>query len=648
MPTPLSRSLRICCATLLLLLTAPRASHADDWVRVVSDHFETVGNVTDYEARKIAQMLEHFHEVLVSSVLRGGESAIRPVVLVFKNNLTFEPYMPDRSAKVAIGGMFFFGDESLLALNASNLDYAMQTTLTGYTQLALANAVGTVPLWLSLGMGQVYETFQESNGGKGAILGTPERTTVGVLRSATWIPLQTLLDLDARAPAVSVGNPQRAAVDAQCWALVHYLSFGARSGQFSRFVADLRGGVDEDTAFKAAFGDLAVLERELVDYVRKVSFPALQIVYDEKIKPAMPAKGEKLTAADAESYLATLLVRTGHIDQARTRLTKATETTPPSALAAAALADLEFASGNGVRGMELLARAAASAPTNPRVAGRLGHRLTESLMRQTDRSAADIERARGVLRPVVEADSTNHVAAAELGWLLNLDPPDRAAAIPLLTQAAARAPRREAYRLWLAEALARERRFDEARNQLGPLLSRGTTPDVRDSARRMLGAMSAVQNGSGNRTTSPSPASAPGSTTAATAGSTPTAAAATSAPLARPGTELPPGTGKPVPYLRRPAADETRVLGIFTAMECDATGMRLVIQSESGPLKLVAGKPGDIEFLSYRQDSPGQIGCGPIQPAQRVVATYRAAENRGTAGVAVAIELLPDDYTPQF
>jgi hypothetical protein len=45
---------------------------------------------------------------------------------------------------------------------------------------------------------------------------------------------------------------------------------------------------------------------------------------------------------------------------------------------------------------------------------------------------------------------------------------------------------------------------------------------------------------------------------------------------------------------------------------------------------------------------PSSVGCGPINPPQRVLATYVAAERPSTAyeGDVVAIELIPDDFTP--
>ena len=109
---------------------------ADKWIRVRSDHFDTVGNATDTDLRRIAQTLEHFHDVIVSAVLHGaGASSERTTVIVFKDDRTFTPYKPMGAGRSAIGGFFALGDEgggTILALNAENLPWAFRSALNGY------------------------------------------------------------------------------------------------------------------------------------------------------------------------------------------------------------------------------------------------------------------------------------------------------------------------------------------------------------------------------------------------------------------------------------------------------------------------------------------------------------------------------------
>ena len=116
----------------------------------------------------------------------------------------------------------------------------------------------------------------------------------------------------------------------------------------------------------------------------------------------------------------------------------------------------------------------------------------------------------------------------------------------------------------------------------------------------------------------------------------------------------PSGTRRPGPTFRpdfRPVGEgETRARGQFTAIECDAGGMVLVVQTDTGPLRLRAKQLADVDFISYRTDTPGSVSCGALPKPLFVLATYRAATaGTGaavTAGDAVAIELLPDGYEP--
>lgn len=60
------------------------------------------------------------------------------------------------------------------------------------------------------------------------------------------------------------------------WLLTHYLTFDqARFAQFRRYLAALNGGTAGPAAARAAFGDLAALDRDLADYLGRSRLPAL-------------------------------------------------------------------------------------------------------------------------------------------------------------------------------------------------------------------------------------------------------------------------------------------------------------------------------------------------------------------------------------
>ena len=67
-------------------------------------------------------------------------------------------------------------------------------------------------------------------------------------------------------------------------------------------------------------------------------------------------------------------------------------------------------------------------------------------------------------------------------------------------------------------------------------------------------------------------------------------------------------------------------------------------------LKLAAKQLSEVDFISYRSDTPGALNCGPLATPLRVLITYRTRPATTPAGMidgdAVAIELVPEDYTP--
>ena len=79
----------------LLLLLAPAAAQAAEWVRVESPNFVIFGEVGEKRTREYAAEFERFREAL-GRVVPGA--ALRPaaptVVFIFKSVESFGPYRP--------------------------------------------------------------------------------------------------------------------------------------------------------------------------------------------------------------------------------------------------------------------------------------------------------------------------------------------------------------------------------------------------------------------------------------------------------------------------------------------------------------------------------------------------------------------------
>jgi hypothetical protein len=87
------------------------------------------------------------------------------------------------------------------------------------------------------------------------------------------------------------------------------------------------------------------------------------------------------------------------------------------------------------------------------------------------------------------------------------------------------------------------------------------------------------------------------------------------------------------------------VFGTLDAIDCARGTILLRVTSRGRTLALRARQLTDVDLISYRSTAPGAVSCGPQKSRDQVYATYRPdAAAGGVDGVAVAIELLPDNF----
>jgi Flp pilus assembly protein TadD len=450
----------------------------------------------------------------------------------------------------------------------------------------------------------------------------------------------------------SAGN-RRGVFYAESWALTHYLMLGSvtRRQEFAEYLSRLQQGVPSADAFHAAFhDDTSVIEKELREYVSRTNFPVLRLATDPAAGKASTARGQRLSDRDARANLGDLLAHIeGRADDARAYLQKLLEEDEHLPRALAALGSIEAREGHAAEGLALLERAGAAAPGDARIQGQLGAALVDKLSHApgADDFDAIVAEARVVLGRAVALAPGAANSLSNAGYVMMLRDEDLSSARDLLARAVKAAPARDQYRLLLAEVLARQREFDQATAIVGPLVAYASSPVLRDSARRLLGRIADARN---RLTSAAGPAAAaadPANPRADTAGAR---SSLPPAPNPLKDTGSPPASGAApsfTPILRKMAAGESRVLGHFRAVECAAARVTLVVDTPDGLLRLTAPAFADIDFISYLAEPPGTVNCGPIAGAPRVLVTYRAASGTtGANGDAVAVELLPDGYTP--
>jgi tetratricopeptide (TPR) repeat protein len=380
----------------------------------------------------------------------------------------------------------------------------------------------------------------------------------------------------------------------------------ARAKQLQTYLGALRTGVAPEEAFRGAFGaDLAVLQQELFEYVRNFTFPAVRYSFEAKLGASVSGRAEPLEDAEAHGYLGDLIARAGRKDDARTLLTGAMKANPRAVRPAVALGMLHLRDNQVDEAITALQAAISRGPGDAAAHAVLGRALYLKLAEgNTDGDVR--QRAHDALTRAVELDATD---ARPLALLASLELQrdggvERASAF--ITRALKLAPSDEQYRLMHATVLIRLKQFDQAAGILGPLMAAGSTASIRETARRVMGdsanyrlALERSANGAAAPPPDVDAVSLARGDVASTSG---------------------PSSARVILDLRPVGAGETRVLGRFTAIECPANGV--VVLVDVGGQTLRVGAPA-IRADRLHLLSLGCTGRGLVRSAADTAACAR-------------------------
>jgi hypothetical protein len=102
------------------------------------------------------------------------------------------------------------------------------------------------------------------------------------------------------------------------------------------------------------------------------------------------------------------------------------------------------------------------------------------------------------------------------------------------------------------------------------------------------------------------------------------------------------------PQHKRLRFDGAQVCGRLAEIECDdPAGVVLRVETQAGTLRLRAEDLRAVRFVTYTTAvKTGRLSCGPREPADRALVTYRPGRGGPSAfdGEAVAVEFVPEDW----
>jgi tetratricopeptide (TPR) repeat protein len=617
-------------ACLIAILAAPsRASGAPKWIQLRSANFVLEGDVDERSLRDVAQRLEEFRETLSRMMPNARFDRTPTVVLVFPNPRAYEPFMPRyEGRRVDVAGYFQLGQDVNYVSIVLGRENPFPTVFHEFAHLFTHSNFVTAPLWFDEGMAEYYESFTVSGNGKHATVGTPIGRNLELLRDR-WLPLKDLLEAD-RAAALYNSSRDRDVFYAESWALTHCLLAGgaARTKQLLAFLGRVTAGTPCEQACQEAFGlSVADLERELRQYVQRFEFNGIIVTFTESITSRVSSRPQQLTEAAAEARVGDLLAHMSRMDEAETHLQKALRLDPDQVLAHLSLGELRLRQNKEAEGLKYLERATALDPNSfeAHTAYGLAVMRRTSLLAPAERNAA----GRKAYTRALEIRPESPEAMGGLAWALFLSGERLDEAQRLAERAATADPLEPDYPLLLAQVHASRREFAAARNLLGPLMA-SPRADIRERARATSARVVEYERAV---------------TAAQSRGGTPNRLVPTDS-RSRVIDTAPSYTL----LLRALQAGEQRVFGSLERIECTAGAIFFYVKSGERTLRFSAAKFDGVEFITYRDDLKGNVGCGARTPADPVYATFRPAAAGAAAksdGEIVAVEFVPRDYSPK-
>lgn len=661
-------SAKLLIAALLLCAAHSSVAAKDTWTSVRSQNFYLVGNASEKDIRQVATRLEQFRHVFSRIFKRARlNDSVPTTVIVFRNESSYKPFNPRGSA-----GYFQPGEDvnyiTLSAETRSAADTPFAVIFHEYVHLLVRNNVSAnTPAWLNEGIAEFYSTLEVAKGEKAADIGRPIADHVYYLRQQKLLPLSTLFAVDHSSPHYNEKS-KRGVFYAQSWALVHYLMFGKerqRQPQLNRYLDLVAKGVSQQESFQTVFGaDIAAIEKELRDYIRRDSYPYIAFPFEEKLSFDATMQATELTEGQALAYLGDLALHSpGLLEQAETHLQKAIALDADNPMAHASLGMLRMRERRFPDAREHLRRAVAADARNHLAHYYYAYALSREGMNEmsfvSSYAPAIAAEMRAALRKAIELKPGFAASYSLLAFVNMVTNEQIDESIELLKRALALAPGEAQFRLDLAQLYLRKQDFDAALKLVEPLAESAPEPRVKANAQSLRDSIRSIQEQlakfkAARDTDSRETASSDGPprlgrrSRPGEAGDRDTTTGGPGAPNA---SQEPNTIGMTEEQamalavreaLRQPQAGETRARGVLTRVECGAKGAIFHIRVGAQVIKLSGGDMSSVHFMAFTQEAGGEIGCGPRKPESQVVVTYRAKDKGGDL---VAVEFVPGFFT---
>jgi tetratricopeptide (TPR) repeat protein len=238
-----------------------------EWVEVRTAHYDVWSSLGREASQQLAVDLEHFRTA--AAFIAGREipaDAVTTRVYAFDDRGIGRPFAYQSQRAYLLSRQP--GDVIVLRTGGGWEGDAWTPVKLQYARRLLWNASpDALPPWLDEGLPQLASTLESRS--DGAVAGVPPRPHVKTLRESHWIPFDRLFGADLS----GWSGLERQTLEAESWALCHYLTFSGNPGliadsALTRYRARIREGMPPDAAARSEFGDLAELQHDVFRVIR--------------------------------------------------------------------------------------------------------------------------------------------------------------------------------------------------------------------------------------------------------------------------------------------------------------------------------------------------------------------------------------------
>ncbi|MGH9449263.1 MAG: tetratricopeptide repeat protein [Terriglobia bacterium] len=338
-----------------LLLSLPGGCRAEskksNWVEVQSPHFTVDSNSGKSKARATALEFEQIRAALRDVVL-GSRRAQGPhlTILAVNGEESLKRLLPryfKKKGGMRPAGIFTEtpGGAYIVLRTDVEVPGAFEPVYHEYAHFVTRQSIPGLPLWLTEGLADFFSDTRFQ--GEQVYLGAPDAGNLSVLRSRPLLPLKTLLTVDHSSPYYT--REDRVQIFyAESWALTHYLllrDLQQRTNHVNEYADDVAAGGDPVGSFAKIFGPPPEVERALISYVQRVTFPAAKFSLPEDLSSKTFAV-RALSAPEADAVKAEFLLSRGNNQEASRLLQKALRADSGSGKASGLMGELLLHQGD--------------------------------------------------------------------------------------------------------------------------------------------------------------------------------------------------------------------------------------------------------------------------------------------------------------